>query len=116
YSRGFNDPVLAGPVLWKMERFGVRFFQVSRRRLFNSPNKMSVIMGFDGYLPPREELGATIITSDEQIPLQIGIQTIVGSNQHLIFCTSTTLSTLPKSGVFVISNSISGRNFYTQKF
>lgn len=119
YYQNFNERVWAGPLRlrleWFIRRVGLRQGQVGQITVFSEPDVLYVLLGYDGEFP-KDSVGAVICTRSERIPLSLGMQTLKATDKHRIFWRSPPLAKIPTSGVFVITNTISGRTLFRHKF
>ena len=120
YHRDFNKLVRGGRLLWQLERLlgriGVKTDFVQLKTLVEESDRVCVVMGVDGEFPDSDEVGASILTGSEQIPLTMNRQTVVSTTQLVIFCKSAPLAVVPKNGIFEVTNSSSGAKLVTVKF
>jgi hypothetical protein len=123
YYRNRTDPVFGGRILSKVQtkfprlaKFGWGDNLVKRRNLGNNPDKITLVFVVNGYFPEYDDFGATFVMGDERFPAKVGKWSWKNKEEHMIFLTSPSFETLPRSGAFVITNRHSGVTLFTYKF
>jgi hypothetical protein len=119
----FNQPVLGGRFLWKIQakhpslaKFGWGRHFVSRRTLLEDSDKLCIVMGVDGSFPEYDDVGGMLLVGSERIPLQLGKQSAMDKKKHMLFWKTPPLKTFPPRGTFAITNARSGGTLFTYRF